>query len=370
MSNMRKRFPWARKKNLLPLSGALVVLTAVTAVAFSYGPMFSVDPESASLSGGTTAVADSNASGGQSIRFGSGSGIPQIADFPTRESVGPAVDPTVAYSGDCYFSNEESPKLVENVIIDCEANSGLRFAENASGWVFRNTIIRGMMFTINQTLGDPGAETYPREPIFTVEDSEIIQRVVEGDPGQDRALCCSHYVVRNSLIQGSHSVLAVHNNAIIEDNYMTTDGTSTHQSAGRMLRNVVLRGNTISCTPHGNADPGNPAYQPYDDSGCSAHAVFYREALGGENVPAFNLTIENNYFKRGVTAGGQSGGPYYATRFIDCADWTDCTGITVTGNLFSLDEGTDAGEFPFYGGNVWANNYWTDGQPAESNQSR
>lgn len=369
IAKVTDRFKWIPKQAVIPGAAALVLVPSV-ALGFSYGPMVSVQPENSSVSGGASVVADASASGGQSIKFGSGSGIPQISDFPTMESVGPAVDPTEAYAGDCYFSNEESPKLVENVIVDCENDGGLRFAEDATGWEFRNTIIRGQMMTINQSLGDPGAETYPREPIFTVEDSDIIQRVIEGDPGQDRALCCSHYVVRNSLIQGSHSVLAVHNNAIIEGNYMTTDGTSTHQSAGRMLRNTVLRGNTISCTPHGNADPGDPAYHPYNDSGCSAHGVFYREALGGENVPAYNLTIENNYFKRGVTSGGQSGGPYYATRFVDCSDWTDCTGITFTGNLFSLGEGTDGGEFPFYADNMWSGNYWTDGVPAESGQSR
>lgn len=352
---MTKRFPWLRKKAVLPLSGGAVALTAVTALAFSYGPMFSAEPESASLSGGTATVSDTNASGGQSIRFGSGSGIPVIADFPTPSSVGPTVEPTNVYAGDCYFSNEESPKLVEDVIVECDAQGGLRFAEDATGWVFRNTIIHGGMFTIGGTPGDAGADTYPRAPVFTVEDSDVIQATTIDN--QDRALCCSHYVVKRSLMQGTHSSFGVHNNAVLEGNYITTDGTVTHQSGGRMLKNAVFRGNTITCM-------AVPGYGP--DGGCSAAAVFYREDLSGQPAAAYNLTIEDNYFKR--PAGD---GPYNATRFINCADFTDCTDITFTGNLFDLGWATDAGEFPISTtGNVWANNYWSDGVPALLNQGR
>jgi hypothetical protein len=283
-------------------------------------------------------------------------GVPTPADFPTPTSVGPATAPTVAYAGDCFFSAAESNLVVENRIVDC-ASTGITFDRAATGIVFRNSIIKGQMLTVGNTPGDPAADE-TRAPVFTVEDSRIIQSSTAG--AQDRAACCAHFVIRRSLIQGTHSGLAAHNNVTLVGNYITTDGTDSHSSGVRILKNTVLRGNTIQCKP---VTAGS-------DGGCSAHAVFYRERLDGTAAAAFNLTIEGNYFKRGTTAGGAAGGPWFATRFVDCRSYDDCVNIRFTGNLFDRGQGTDGGEFPAYGGNVWSDNWWTDGVSATSGQSR
>lgn len=284
---------------------------------------------------------------------------PEPATFPTRSSVGPDVDPTVAYAGDCYFGTEQSGEVIDGRVLDCDSAGGVRFAVDATGIVFRNSIIRGQMFTVGNTPGDAGADDATRAPVFTVEDSKVIQSTTVD--WQDRAACCAHYVIRRSLIQGTHSGIGAHNNVVLVGNYITTDGTDSHSSGVRVLMNSTLRGNTIQCKP---VTPGS-------DGGCSAAGVFYSEAINGTSAAAFNLTIEGNYFKRGVTQAGEPGGPWNATRFINCANRTDCTGITFTGNQFDLGWQTDGGEFPAaYGGNVWADNAWTDGGPALSGQSR
>lgn len=282
--------------------------------------------------------------------------VPQPGDFPTATSVGPDVEPTQTYAGDCTFDASESGLVVENRIVNCAAD-GLRFAENTSGIVFRDSVIRGQMLTVGNTPGDPGADQ-SRGPVFTVESSRIIQS--QTGNAQDRAACCAHFVIRDSLVQGTHSGLAAHSNVVLEGNYITSDGTDSHSSGGRILRNTVVRGNTFVCKP---VTPGH-------DGGCSAPAVFYREALTGEGAAAFNLTIERNYFKQGVTASGQPGGAWYATRFAGCDTANDCVNIRFTGNLFDRGWGTDAGEFPNDAGDVWADNWWVDGQPALSNTSR
>lgn len=353
IAKMRNRFKWVPKRAVLPGMIALVFVPSL-AFAFSYGPMLSVQPENGTLSGGASVAVDAGASGGQSIRFGSGSGVPVIADFPTLASVGPATDPTIPYSGDCYFDASQSGEIIDSRILDCDSAGGVRFAVDATNIVFRNSIIYGQMFTIGNTPGDPGAEQDTRDPVFTVEDSDIIQATTIDF--QDRALCCSHYVVKRSLIQGTHSGLAVHNNAVLEDNYITTDGTNTHQSGGRILKNAIFRGNTVTCM-------AVPGYGP--DGGCSAAMVFYRENLSGQPAAAYNLTIEGNYFKR--PAGD---GPYNATRFAGCDTNNDCINITFTGNLFDLGWMTDGDEFPNDAGDVFSGNYWTDGQPAASGESR
>ena len=103
---------------------------------------------------------------------------------------------------------------------------------------------------------------------------------------------------------------------------------------------------------------------------CGVAGWILCEKLDGTPAAAFNLTIEGNYFKRGTTAGGAAGGPWFATRFIDCRSHADCVNIRFTGNLFDLGQGADGGEFPAYGGNVWSDNWWADGVPASSGQSR
>ena len=283
---------------------------------------------------------------------------PRLRTSPPPPALVPGItgpEPTAVYAGGCYFSNSTplADRVVENKVVNCQAD-GLRFAPDTTGWVFRNSILNGGMFTVDQTLGDPGADDFPKTPLFTVEDSDIIDA-----PGgaQDRAACCGSYTIKRSYLRGTHSGLLGHNNTTLIGNFITTDGTDTHQSGVRVLKNAVIRDNTITCFP---------VAAGYEGSGCSGHGVFYREAIGGQNVPATNLTIEHNYWKRHST-----GGPYAATRWIDCAIHSDCTNIKFTGNLFSLGEGTDAGEFPLSSaGNVWSGNYWTDGQVALSGQSR
>jgi hypothetical protein len=291
---------------------------------------------------------------------------PDPVTFPTRSSVGPDIDPTELYAGACYFGAARSGEVIEAKIIDCDAAGGVRFAPEVTGVIFRDSIIRGQMLTTGNTAGDASADTYPREPVFTVEDSRIVQSTTA--EWQDRAACCSHYVIKRSLIQGTHSGLAVHNNAVLEGNFITTDGTDSHSSGARILRNAVIQGNTFQCKP---VTPGK-------DGGCSAAAVFYREALGNvADHRVYNLTIAGNYFKRGVTPvdpdtgeGGEPGGPWFATRFAGCDTRDDCVDITFTDNVFDLGWGTDGGEFPDDAGDVWADNTWIDGEPATSGQGR
>ncbi|QEM40914.1 MAG: hypothetical protein [Phage AS32] len=284
-------------------------------------------------------------------------GPPVVGDFPTVSSVGPATDPTIAYTGDCNFDASDNGLIIDSRIVDCDAQ-GLRFSAGNYTVTFRNSIIYGMLFTFQYTPGDAGADTFPRNPIFVVENSDIISL----DPvnAQDRAACCSHYSISDSYIIATHSGIGAHNNVTLSGNYITTDGTDTHSSGVRVLKNTVVEDNTIMC---------QPAYLG-TDGGCSAAGVFYSEDIGGNPAASFNLTINHNYFKRGNIDGTVSG-PYNATRFINCEARVDCVDNHFTNNLVDLGWGVDADEFPLtYGGNTWSGNYWVDGQVALSGQNR
>jgi hypothetical protein len=245
--------------------------------------------------------------------------------------------------------------VIENRVINCQSQG---FVVDATGVIIRNSIVNGGVYTtFRETSAAADNNSHPT--VFTIESSKVYSGTSTSYDG--RALGWAHYVVRDSYIEGAHSGLIAHNQVVLTDNYITTDGTDGHQSGLRALKNTTLRGNTVTCKP------SSAGY----DGGCSAHAVFYSERVDGTPAAAFNLTIERNYFKRSVTPGGAEGGPWFAVRHIDCDNRSDCTNVKVTWNLFDLGQGTDGGEHPENAtGSVWADNYWTDGTTAESNESR
>jgi hypothetical protein len=277
---------------------------------------------------------------------------PAAADFPTPDSVGPATEPTTAYAGSCTVTTDGL--VIEDVVVTCpgglvmgNANGDAAPDRSVEGVVIRDAIVNGGVFT-SEVDTDDAAGNDPAHPrIFSVESSRVL---CAPEQGSCRAVGMAHFSVRDSYLRGTHSGGWAHNNVVIEDSYITTTGTSTHQSGLRMLKNSTLRGNTVFCNPAGSGT----------DGGCSADGVFYREF----GVPE-NLTIERNYFRRGT---GQ--GQWFATRFVDCQLVDVCVNITMTGNLFDRGQGTDGGEFPDDAGDVWADNYWTDGVPALSGQAR
>lgn len=266
--------------------------------------------------------------------------------FPTQNSVGPEVEPTVAYGGSCTVTQDNL--VIEARIINCPGG----LTVNAVGLVIRNSIVNGKVTTNNAVVNhDTTAGNNVNHPtIFTIESSRVLCPI--GQSGC-RPVGMAHFVVRDSLLRGQHSGGWAHNKVVLVGNYITTDGTSTHQSGMRILKNSTLRGNTLFCTPAGSDV----------DGGCSADAVFYREF----GIPQ-NLTIEGNYFRSTKPESGQ--GQWYATRFAGCNTRDDCVNIRFTGNTFDRGQGTDGGEFPNDAGDVWADNVWIDGQPARSDTSR
>ena len=193
--------------------------------------------------------------------------------------------------------------------------------------------------------------------MFTVESSRIY--AVTGH-ANDRPVGYAHFQVYNSYLEGSESGGWAHNKVIIDGSYVTTEGISEHQSGMRTLKNSTLRDSTFFCTPFPEADENNDSI-PDPDGGCSSDGNFYREF----GVPV-NTTVEHNYFKRNPTGPGQ----YFAIRWTDCHLNNDCINNQVTGNLFDLGQGTDGGEFPNDSGDVWSDNWWTDGVPALVDQVR
>ncbi len=277
---------------------------------------------------------------------------PAAADFPTPESVGPATEPTEAWTGSCTVTTDGL--VIEDVVVTCptglemgNVNGDQAPDRSVQGVVIRNAVVNGGVFTSEVDTDDAAGNDASHPQIFAVESSSIVCAPAQGSC---RAVGLAHFSVRDSYLRGTHSGGWAHNNVVIEDSYITTTGTSTHQSGIRMLKNSTLRGNTLFCAPAGSEQ----------DGGCSADGVFYREF----GVPE-NLTIEGNYFRRDAGRG-----QWFATRFVDCQLVDVCVNISMVGNVFDRGQGTDGGEFPNDTGDIWADNYWADGRPADSGEAR
>lgn len=277
---------------------------------------------------------------------------PAAGDFPTPDSIGPATEPTKAWTGSCTVTTDDL--VIEGVVVSCpgglemgNVNGDQAPDRSVQGVVIRDAVVNGGVFTSEVDTDDAAGNDASHPQIFAVESSRIVCA-----PAQDscRAVGLAHFSVRDSYLRGTHSGGWAHNNVVIEDSYITTTGTSTHQSGIRMLKNSTLRGNTLFCAPAGSEK----------DGGCSADGVFYREF----GVPE-NLTIEGNWFRRDA---GQ--GQWFATRFVDCQLVDVCVNISMVGNVFDRGQGTDGGEFPDDTGDVWSDNFWADGQPARSGEAR
>lgn len=123
------RLPWQSRKAVIPLALGLVLLP-ISVVAFSYGPMTSVEPEDATLTDGTTVVADSNASGSQSIKFGTSSAC---TTKPDATNTGP--------TGTLTTDNRESIWTANEVIEDKTFPAGVTIY--ADGVQLRNVHVNG-----------------------------------------------------------------------------------------------------------------------------------------------------------------------------------------------------------------------------------
>lgn len=200
----------------------------------------------------------------------------------------------------------------------------------------RNSTLTG---TIDGDYGKPllvedsnlngGSTSYP-----TVGYGDVTIRRSEITGGQHNVLCGTNCVVEDSWLhdQALPSNQGFHNNA-----YISNGGS-----------NVVLRHNTVHCTPKDNSVGG----------GCTADVSFF-----GDFSTISNVTVDNNLFK--TTPGG-----YCGTFGLNPSKpyGSNPTGVKVTDNVFERG----AGKCGYWGpvtsflvgnGNEWAGNKFDDGTP-------
>lgn len=372
-----KRLAWLPKRAVLPLAAIVVLGVAVTAVAFSYGAMVSIQPETGSLSGNATVVTDANASGGQAMKFGASGGpscsvtkrtvtasdvtnlknsgypegtqlyVPDGPDpwggcFPGPSNTGiPSGTTLTAYTGPCTITTPNTAISAKSINCDLSIQAS-------------NVTISNSKISTGNISVDSGS--------LTLKDSEVDF----GNNPEDNALVGSNYTVLRANMYGGKRQVWCNNNCTIQDSYLHDQlkdpGGTTHESAARVEQNTTLRHNSLLC----NA----PNYPP--DAGCSANQTgypdfaavhdntmdknFYLATTGGfcayggnssgkkfSNDPSngTNVHFTNNVMQRGISPNDRTSIPLSDERRYTCGSYGVTTdfkstkaGFIFTGNMW------------------------------------
>lgn len=344
IDSISAKLPWLPRHFILPLAAAIVLVPALTVLAFSYGPMVSVQPEAGTRSGGASLVNDASASGGQSVKFGAVEACPNALHtvggsdgagscWPYAGNTGPtgAVALT-AYSGPCSIFDDT---VIENKNIGCT----LQMYSDAS-LTIRNSVVNG--FIENTYTTGVGK--------LLIEDSEV-----HAGPWQGGALWGSEITANRVEVTGGQHSVHCESNCTITDSWLhnqyNPDGGSYHNNAfiSNGGSDMVVRHNTLHCTALLNAT----------DGGCTADFSVF-----GDFGPVERVEVDNNLFVANNSSAGycgtfgyNPGKPYPASSYV-----------VVTDNIFQRGPNNMCG---VYGpvtafqtsatGNVWTNNRWDDG---------
>lgn len=262
------------------------------------------------------------------------SSSPTPAAFPDEANTGvPAGTPLTKYTGSCAF--EKAGVVVQNKIIDCD-----RVAILAPDITIRSSQINGWIDV------EPGNNAH-----LTLVESEV-----DAGKSQTPAVGFQNVKVRRSDIRGGQTSVQCASDCDIEDSLLHDQMKPVGpQHLGGYLSNggsnVVLRHNTVECTPENNAEGG----------ACTGSVQIF-----GDFGPLINFRFEDNLIK--ATPGG------YCANFGYNPDTKkfgrNPTRIVVINNVFQRGPNGKCGVWgPMTGfnsggkGNVFAGNTWDDGSP-------
>ncbi|MEO5499289.1 MAG: hypothetical protein ABIR46_02210 [Candidatus Saccharimonadales bacterium] len=317
------KLPWLPRHFIMPLAVALVLIPTLTVLGFSYGPMLSVQPESGTLSGGAVSTADTNASGGQSIRFNTPGSCPNASQtpggddgmggcWPYEGNTGvPAGTSLTIYNGDYTISTDGT--LVENMDI-----RGCVIVQAA------NVTIRKSKVTCTSFIG---LASYAAS-----DDGGLILEDVEIDCADNNTTGLSYIGVtaRRLHVHNCENGLNIDDDVSIADSYIHSiyEGATGHGDGiqGVANSNVTISHNTIyaestTAAINLNNNPTGPS---------STNVLISNNLLAGGGwtmycpvVATVNYQILNNRFSRFFHPNVGVAGPA-----------TDCGNETQSGNVY------------------------------------
>lgn len=309
-----------RTKNGILLIALCLLGIAVPVMAFSYGPMVSVQPESGTLSGGTSSVSDAQASGGSSVKFATPSTTcPAYPSYPDATCTGvPNGTTLTTYTG--------PSTLAAGTVIDGKIITTCLYTDQP-GVIIRNSRITAQCAYVVDSWNTSSQQSNWTQII----DSEIICTNAGTGVGERGV------IVRGVEISGCENGMDLDQDALIENSYIhTLDEGPTGEGHGdgiqsALLINITIRHNTIIGRSGDLTTPGNNATSAIitPPNGTRDTLIENNFLAGGaatiycpENSPV-NVRVINNTF---AVRPGPLGAAYY---YADACN----SGTVFTGNV-------------------------------------
>lgn len=287
---LSRRISWLKNKTSLAAIAALVILPAVTVLAFTYGPMASIEAEDSQLSGGATIVADSNASGGQSVRFGSEDPGGTDPELPDIDNTGPRYPILRTLS-----SSEALTELRdEGYLSQVRVTGNFRLSgSDGRNWVIEDSVFEaGSLYGIqsyNSLTAFTG--TYEERPIFR--HVEISGQAARGVGTCEAGFYGSDIVFENAVIHGCKDGAKPSNNVTIQSSWFRDNDhpTGAHCDSIQITRgtNILVRDSRLDAYIGYSSDGS----QVPDGSTCSG--ALQTGAATGD----ISAVFENNWFAGG-----------------------------------------------------------------------
>jgi len=262
--------------------------------------------------------------------------VPTPATFPDAANTGvPPGTYLTPYTESCAF--QQAGTVIKDKIISCD-----------------HIEILAPNITISSSELHGWIDVGPATAHLTLEDSEL-----DAGKSQTPAIGFQNVTVQRTEIRGGQTSVQCASNCLIEDSLLHDQMSPVGaQHLGGYLSNggsnVVLRHNTIACTPHDNSAGG----------GCTGSIQIF-----GDFAPLRNFRFEDNLVE--ATPGGYcaSFGQNPGKKF-----GSDPSHIVVLNNVFQRGHSGKCGVYgattSFFGegkGNVFKGNTWDNGSPLRPN---
>ncbi len=186
------------KKTVALIAVALVIIPSVVVLGYTYGPMASIEVEDSTLSGGATLVSDTNASGGESVKFSDTSGgvtfvMPDSTNTGPRYPIERTLTPTEALT----------ELRTESYLSKVRITGRLQLSgDDGRNWVIEDSVIQSNSLYGIQAYNSlsPFTGTHEERPMFRY--IEIVGRAALGTGTCEAGYYGSNTVLQNARIYG------------------------------------------------------------------------------------------------------------------------------------------------------------------------
>ena len=278
------------RKTIALIAAALVIIPSAVVLGYTYGPMLSIEAEDSVLSGGATVVSDTNASGGESVKF-SGTSGGNIFVMPDSTNTGPRypIERTLTPA------QALAELRAESYLSKVRITGRLQLSGNdGRNWVIEDSVIESNSLYGIHAYNSLSAFTGTHEERPTFRYIEIVGRAALGTGTCEAGYYGSNTVLQNARIYGCKDGAKLSDNTSLISSWLYDNDhpAGAHCDAIQITRgtNILVEGSRLDAYVGYISD--NSAGDPV---GSTCNAALQTGAATGD----ISAIFENNWFAGG-----------------------------------------------------------------------